>query len=101
MGTESHCSFGRETIAILLGNTKNGGWGTWMVQSVKCLTLDFGSGHDLTIVGLSPALGSALSMEPAWNSLSLSLSLSLPLLDLRAVSQNKHLKKKKDYCIFK
>ena len=22
-------------------------WGTWVAQSVKCLTLGFGSGHDL------------------------------------------------------
>ena len=29
--------------------------------SVKCLTLDFGSGHDLRVVRLSPVLG----MEPS------------------------------------
>ena len=36
-----------------------------MAQSVKCPTLDFGSGHDLMVLRLSPALGSALSVEPA------------------------------------
>ena len=39
--------------------------GAWMAHLVKCLTLDSGSGHDLTVVSLSPALGSALSVEPA------------------------------------
>ena len=31
----------------------------------ECLTLDFGSGHGPRVVGLSPVLGSALSMDPA------------------------------------
>ena len=53
-----------------------------MAQSVKHLTLDFGSGPDLTVLGESPAFG---SMHGAWLGFSLSLSLSaLP-----------HLKKKK------
>ena len=43
-----------------------------MVQSVKCLTLGFGSGHALTIVGLSPVSGSVLIVESASDSLSLS-----------------------------
>ena len=30
-------------VAALTSNPR----GTWMAQSVKCLTLDFGSGHDL------------------------------------------------------
>ena len=50
-----------------------------MAHSVEYLTPDFGSGHDLRVVGLSPVLGSALGMEPAWDSISLSLSLSLSL----------------------
>ena len=29
-------------------------WGTGMAQSVQCSTLDFGSGHDLRVVRLSP-----------------------------------------------
>ena len=45
---------------------------------VKCLTLDFGSGHDLTVVRLSPAPRSVLSVEPAWGSLSPSLSARAP-----------------------
>jgi len=41
-----------------------------VAQSVEHLTLDFGSCHDLRVVRSSPASGSALSMEPAWDSLS-------------------------------
>ena len=33
----------------------------WVAQSVKNLTLDVGSGHDLVVVRSSPALGSVLS----------------------------------------
>ena len=50
--------------------------GDWVAQLVKQLTLDFGSGHDLRVVRSSPTLGFALSMEPAWDS----LSPHLPLL---------------------
>ena len=47
--------------------------GAWVAPSVKCLALDFGLGHDLTVVShdlrvvrSNPALGSALgSVEPA------------------------------------
>ena len=49
-----------------------------MAQLVEHLTLDFGSGHYLRVVRSSPELGSVLSVEPAWDSLSLSLSLPLP-----------------------
>jgi len=45
-------------------------WGTWVAQSDECLTLDFRSGRDLRVVGLSPLSGSALGMESAWDSLS-------------------------------
>ena len=48
-----------------------------MAQSGECPTLDFSSGRDPRAVGSSLALGSALNIEPAWDSLSLSLSLSL------------------------
>ena len=53
-----------------------------MVQSVKCQTLDFSSGHDLTVCGSSPPSASALMTQslPGILSLSPSLSLSLPLL---------------------
>ena len=46
-----------------------------MAQLVKCLTLDFCSGHDLIVVGLSPVHG---PLRWAWRLLRiLSLSLSL------------------------
>ena len=49
------------------------------VQSVKRLTLDFGSGHDLTVHGFEPLIGlCAGSAEPAWDSLCLPLSWPLP-----------------------
>ena len=51
-----------------------------MVQSVECLTLDFGSGHDLIICGMEPCIRLyADSTDPAWDSLSPSLSAP-PLL---------------------
>lgn len=52
----------------------NYGCGAWSAQSVKCLSLDCGSGHDLTIVRSSPAFGSAPGMGPAFGFGSLSLS---------------------------
>ena len=42
-----------------------------MAQSVERPALDFGSGHDLRVVRSSPTLGSVLSTEPAWDSLSI------------------------------
>ena len=45
----------------------------WGARPVKRQTLDFGSGHDLTVVSSSPASGSVLT--PAGDSLSLPLSL--------------------------
>ena len=54
--------------------------GAWVGQLVKCLTLDFGSGHDLRVMRLSPALDCTLSRESASPSLSpsvLTLALSL------------------------
>lgn len=41
-----------------------------MAQAVKCLTLDFGSGHNLRVVRWSAVLGSVLGEEAAWDSLS-------------------------------
>ena len=61
--------------------------GTWVVQFVKHLTLDFGSSHDLIVLGLEPHVGlSANSVEPVWDFLSLSPSLSLSL-SLPSLSQ--------------
>ena len=45
--------------------------GTWGAQSVKCLTLDFGSGHDLLVCESETHVGFlADSGEPAWHSVS-------------------------------
>ena len=38
---------------------------TWVAQSVKRPTLDFGSGHDLMVMRSSPMSGSILGMELA------------------------------------
>ena len=49
--------------------------GAYVAQSVKCLTLDFSSGHDLAVRETEPCVELyADSGEPAWDSLSLSLS---------------------------
>jgi len=56
---------------------KNILWGFWVAQSVKCLTLGFNTGPDLTVVGWSPRCGSVLSAKSPYDSLSLSLTLSL------------------------
>ena len=51
-----------------------------MAQVVETLTLDFNSGHDLTVLGLEPHVGlHAVDTEPAWDSLSPSLSVPAPL----------------------
>ena len=39
--------------------------GHWVTQSVKQLTLDFGSVYELRLVRSSLSLGPALGMEPA------------------------------------
>ena len=45
-----------------------------MAQTVKCPTLDFGSGHDLIVRGFEPHVGLCTdSEESAWDSLSPSL----------------------------
>ena len=50
-------------------------WGAWVAQSVKRLTLGFGSGHDLTVCGVEPCVWLCVfTAEPTWDSLSLSLS---------------------------
>ena len=54
-----------------------------MAQSVKRLTLDFDSCHDLTVGEFEPRVRlCADSAEPAWDSLSPSLPLSLPSLKI-------------------
>ena len=54
--------------------------GAWMAQSVKGPTLGFGSGHDLSFLGLSTDMA-----EPSWKS----LSLPLPCSHSLGLSQNK------------
>ena len=72
-------------------------WGAWVVQPVKHPTLDFGSGHDLTVCGIEPRVRiHADSTGPAWDSLSLSLSAPPLLVSVHSLSLslkvNKHLK---------
>ena len=51
--------------------------GSWVGQSVKHPTLDFSSGHDLTVREFKPCIRLyAGGMEPAWDSLSPSICLS-------------------------
>ena len=51
--------------------------GAWVAQSVECLTLDFGSGHDLMVHEIEPLVKLMLT---AWRLLGIiSLLLSLPL----------------------
>ena len=54
--------------------------GAWVAQSVKHLTLDLSSDHDLRVHGIEPHVGlCAHSVQPAWDSLSPSLCPSAPL----------------------
>ena len=57
--------------------------GAWVAQMGKHPTLDFGSGHNLTVCESEPALGSVLT---AWSLLRVSLSLSLSLFLPHALS---------------
>ena len=61
-----------------------------MVQSVKRPTLDFGSGHDLTVCGIEPHTGlHADSARSLLLILSLRLSMPLPCLGLLFLKVNK------------
>ena len=54
--------------------------GAWMALLVKCSTLDFGSGHDLTVREFEPHVKLCTGcVESAWDSLSPSLPPPLPL----------------------
>ena len=60
--------------------------GIWMVRSIQCLTVDFGSGHDLKVHGFEPHIGLGVgSVELAWDSLPLSPRLPCSCI----LSQNK------------
>ena len=51
--------------------------GSWLAQLVKHLTLDRGSGPDLTVQGFRPCIGLRVdSTEHAWDPLSLPLPSS-------------------------
>ena len=53
-------------------------WGAWVAQSVKHLTLDFSSGHDLTVHEFEPHIRLCTdSVGPASDSVSPSLCPSL------------------------
>ena len=66
----------------------------WVAQMVKCWTLDFGLGDDLSVHEIEPHTGLCTgSVEPAWDSLSLSYSLSLSAPPLLAFSLSFHLSK--------
>ena len=51
-------------------------WGAWMAQSVKYLTLDFSSDHDLMVCEIQPLCVD--STEPAGDFLSFPFSLPFP-----------------------
>ena len=62
-----------------------------MAQSVKHLTLDFGSGVDFTVHGFEPHIGLCIdSAEPAWDSLSSLCPSSTRSLALSQNKKNKH-----------
>ena len=55
-------------------------WGAWGAPSVKPLTPDFSSGHDLTVFEMEPCVRLCDdTVEPAWDSLSPSPSAPPPL----------------------
>ena len=67
----------------------------WLSQ-LKCLTLDFGSGHDLTVRVLEPRIGlHADNVELVWDSVSLSLCPS-PVALCISIKINENLKKKEE-----
>ena len=62
------------------------GRGAWVAQLVKHQTLDFSSGHDLTVHEFKPHIGlCADTAGPAWDSLSCSL---YPSPSTHTLSQN-------------
>ena len=61
-----------------------------MAQSVERLTLDVSSGHDLTVVSSSPALGSTLMVQSLLGILYLPLPLPPPPTHSPSLPQNKN-----------
>ena len=71
-----------------------------MAQSLEHLTLDLGSGHDLTVCGIKPRVGlHAHSVEHSWDSLSSCLSAPLLLACALSLSLkiNKHFLKRRRF----
>ena len=83
-------SFGHAQSFLIVNNFKikdvkgDPGW-----LSRLSLTLDFGSGHDLEVVELSPMSGSARTVRSLCGILSLFLSLSLCPSPARSLSPSK------------
>ena len=74
---------------------KNSLRGAWVALPVS-VGLDFGSGHDLSMVRWSPCSSSVLSVEPAWDSLSLFLSFhSSPCVLLCSLSLKQKQRKRR------
>ena len=48
-----------EIVCVLYLFKKFGG--AWVAQLVKCITFDFGSGHDFLVGGIEPRMGFSLS----------------------------------------
>ena len=62
--------------------------GTWVAQSVKCLTPGFSSVHDLAVPVFKPCIRLCTdSVDPPWDSLSLPLSVPPPLVHSLALSK--------------
>ena len=54
-----------DTVCIIFILKSNIVWGAWMAHLVKCPTLGFGSGHDLTVPEIEPHVDSTVSVETA------------------------------------
>ena len=71
-----------DSIIKLMNKIYYLGVSVWLIW-LKCLTLDFGSSHDLVIHEIKPCIGST---EPAWDSLSLPHSLPIPCVHALSLS---------------
>ena len=64
-----------------------------MAQSVRHLTLDFGSGHDVMVHGFEPCIGLGILSLPVCPSPTHSFSLSLSRNKLKKIYKKKILRK--------
>ena len=54
----------------MIAYVENPSGDSWATQSDQCLTLDFSSGHDLTVCGTEPCVRlCGDSKEPVWDTL--------------------------------